>query len=94
MKELWFIFLIGFGLALLKFMYVLMMRYKVNRVKQSQKFSRVLQTFATKNFQIQKTYTMGEKRISLFQEMKKNNMSNILKKISKKTNFNYILKTI
>lgn len=77
MKELWFIFLIGVGLACLKFSYLLIKKYKINRVQNNNKFSRILQTFATKNFQIQRTYTTGNKRMSLFQDMKKNSkMSN------------------
>lgn len=72
MKELWFIFLIGFGLAIIRFLYKLALKFKFNRRKRNKNFSRILQTYKTRNIQSQKTFARGDKRISLFQELKKN----------------------
>lgn len=70
MKELWFIFLIGCGLAGIKFIYLLMKGYQMNKVKFTKKFSTVLQTFRGENIEKQKTFLTGKKRISMFKEMK------------------------
>lgn len=71
MKDLWFIFLIGIGLACIKFTYLLIKKYKINRFHTNIQFSKILQTFSNKNFQTQMTYARGNKKMSIFEEVKK-----------------------
>ncbi len=70
MKELWFIFLIGCGLALIKFAYLLLKKYRINKTKLTKKFSTVLQTFKNDDLKKGRTLSNGKARISIFKEMK------------------------